>query len=90
MRGTGIGLSVVNEFVNVHRGSIELVDGEFPGAHFRMRLPLRVMSLPAAGGIHPAAGGTHPVAGGAHPLAGAGAGAGGATASLPKKQADAA
>jgi two-component system, NtrC family, sensor histidine kinase GlrK len=41
VRGTGIGLSVVNEFVNVHHGSIELVDGEFPGAHFRIRLPLR-------------------------------------------------
>jgi two-component system sensor histidine kinase GlrK len=41
VRGTGIGLSVVNEFVNVHKGTIEVVDGEFPGAHFRMRLPTR-------------------------------------------------
>jgi two-component system sensor histidine kinase GlrK len=41
VKGTGIGLSVVNEFVIVHRGSVELVDGEFPGAHFRIRLPLR-------------------------------------------------
>ncbi|MGH8142792.1 MAG: HAMP domain-containing sensor histidine kinase [Steroidobacteraceae bacterium] len=49
VRGTGIGLSVVNEFVNVHRGTIELVDGEFPGAHFRMRMPLRVVSLPVDG-----------------------------------------
>jgi two-component system, NtrC family, sensor histidine kinase GlrK len=40
--GTGIGLSVVNEFVNVHRGSVQLVDGEFSGAHFRIRMPLRV------------------------------------------------
>ncbi|HLQ14055.1 MAG TPA: HAMP domain-containing sensor histidine kinase [Steroidobacteraceae bacterium] len=39
VRGTGIGLSVVYEFVQVHRGSIEIVDGEFPGAHFRIRLP---------------------------------------------------
>lgn len=43
VRGTGIGLSVVNEFVNVHKGTIEVVDGEFPGAHFRMRMPLRVL-----------------------------------------------
>ncbi len=47
VRGTGIGLSVVNEFVNVHKGTIEVVDGEFPGAHFRMRIPTRVGSVPA-------------------------------------------
>jgi two-component system sensor histidine kinase GlrK len=40
--GTGIGLSVVNEFVNVHRGNVEIVDGEFTGAHFRIRMPLQV------------------------------------------------
>jgi two-component system, NtrC family, sensor histidine kinase GlrK len=40
--GTGIGLSVVNEFVNVHQGTVEIVDGEFAGAHFRIRMPLRV------------------------------------------------
>ena len=40
VRGTGIGLSVVQEFVHAHGGTIELVDGEFPGAHFRVRLPL--------------------------------------------------
>jgi two-component system sensor histidine kinase GlrK len=39
VRGTGIGLSVVQEFVQAHGGTIELVDGEFPGAHFRLRLP---------------------------------------------------
>jgi two-component system sensor histidine kinase GlrK len=39
VRGTGIGLSVVQEFVQAHGGSIELVEGEFPGAHFRVRLP---------------------------------------------------
>jgi two-component system sensor histidine kinase GlrK len=41
VRGTGIGLSVVHEFVQVHRGTIEIVDGQFRGAHFRIRMPLR-------------------------------------------------
>jgi two-component system sensor histidine kinase GlrK len=40
VRGTGIGLSVVQEFVHAHGGSIEIVDGEFAGAHFRVCLPL--------------------------------------------------
>lgn len=40
LKGTGIGLSVVNEFVHAHGGSVEIVDGVFPGAHFRVRLPL--------------------------------------------------
>jgi two-component system sensor histidine kinase GlrK len=39
LRGTGIGLSVVRDCVNAHGGSIELVEGEYPGAHFRIRLP---------------------------------------------------
>jgi two-component system sensor histidine kinase GlrK len=47
VRGTGIGLSVVNEFVAVHQGTIEIVDGEFRGAHFRIRIPLR--GQPAVG-----------------------------------------
>ena len=48
VRGTGIGLSVVQEFVLAHGGSVEIVDGEFPGAHFRVRLPL--VPSPAEGG----------------------------------------
>ncbi|MGH8179152.1 MAG: HAMP domain-containing sensor histidine kinase [Steroidobacter sp.] len=40
LKGTGIGLSVVNEFVQAHGGSVEIVDGMFSGAHFRIRLPL--------------------------------------------------
>jgi two-component system sensor histidine kinase GlrK len=48
VRGTGIGLSVVQEFVLAHGGNIEIVDGEFPGAHFRVRLPLT--PSPADGG----------------------------------------
>jgi two-component system sensor histidine kinase GlrK len=41
VRGTGIGLSVVLEFVSAHRGTIEIVDGQFPGAHFRIRMPMQ-------------------------------------------------
>ena len=50
VRGTGIGLSVVHEFVQVHRGSIEIIDGEFRGAHFRIRMPQRALveGAPAA------------------------------------------
>jgi len=40
LKGTGIGLSVVSEFVQAHGGSIEIIDAVFPGAHFRIRLPL--------------------------------------------------
>ncbi len=41
VKGTGIGLSVVTEFVNAHGGAIELLDAPGGGAHFRVRLPLR-------------------------------------------------
>ena len=34
VKGTGIGLSVVLEFVNAHGGTIEIVDGEYPGRPF--------------------------------------------------------
>ncbi|MFM1885042.1 MAG: hypothetical protein RL026_199 [Pseudomonadota bacterium] len=40
VKGTGIGLSVVLEFVNLHGGRVEIVDGECAGAHFRIRLPM--------------------------------------------------
>ena len=41
VKGTGIGLSVVQECVHAHGGTVEIVTGEFPGAHFRVRLPLQ-------------------------------------------------
>ena len=38
--GTGIGLSVVQECIQAHNGSVELVDSaEFTGAHFRINIP---------------------------------------------------
>ena len=41
VKGTGIGLSVVTEFVNAHGGSIEILEAKVGGAHFRVRLPLQ-------------------------------------------------
>jgi two-component system, NtrC family, sensor histidine kinase GlrK len=41
VKGTGIGLSVVLEFVSAHGGTVEILDGEFPGAHFRITMPIR-------------------------------------------------
>ncbi len=43
--GTGIGLSVVAECARAHGGSVELVTGEYPGAHFRMHIPQEKMLL---------------------------------------------
>jgi len=37
VKGSGLGLSIVKEYVTLHRGSIEVLEG--PGAHFRMRIP---------------------------------------------------
>ena len=51
VRGTGIGLSVVEEFVRAQGGSVELMDGEFAGAHFRVRLPMVVPAEGAATGV---------------------------------------
>ena len=41
VKGTGIGLSVVTEFVSAHGGGIEIHEAKAGGAHFRVRLPLR-------------------------------------------------
>ncbi|MEO8153733.1 MAG: HAMP domain-containing sensor histidine kinase [Rhizobacter sp.] len=38
MRGSGIGLSIVHEFITAHGGQIELLD-DGPGAHFHIELP---------------------------------------------------
>jgi two-component system sensor histidine kinase GlrK len=46
VKGTGIGLSVVTEFVNAHGGSIEILEAKGGGAHFRVRLPLRPNAKP--------------------------------------------
>jgi two-component system sensor histidine kinase GlrK len=54
VKGTGIGLSVVLEFVNAHGGTIEIVDGEYPGAHFRIRMPVLSATHPARTQAHAA------------------------------------
>lgn len=41
IRGTGVGLSVVRDCARAHAGRVELVDGEFSGAHFRLTLQAR-------------------------------------------------
>jgi two-component system sensor histidine kinase GlrK len=40
VKGTGIGLSVVAEYVKLHNGTIQVVDGVDGGAHFRVSIPL--------------------------------------------------
>jgi two-component system, NtrC family, sensor histidine kinase GlrK len=46
VKGTGIGLSVVLEFVSAHGGTIEIIDGEYPGAHFRITMPINTADGP--------------------------------------------
>jgi two-component system sensor histidine kinase GlrK len=54
VKGTGIGLSVVLEFVNAHGGTIEIVDGEYAGAHFRIRMPVLSVTKPVGSQAHAA------------------------------------
>jgi len=41
LKGTGIGLSVVMECVAAHGGRVEIIDGTYSGAHFRITMPMR-------------------------------------------------
>ncbi|MEF8834072.1 MAG: ATP-binding protein, partial [Halofilum sp. (in: g-proteobacteria)] len=41
VRGTGVGLSVVRDCARAHDGRVEIVDGEYAGAHIRMTLIAR-------------------------------------------------
>ncbi|MGB6488020.1 MAG: HAMP domain-containing sensor histidine kinase [Steroidobacteraceae bacterium] len=54
VKGTGIGLSVVLEFVAAHGGTVQIMDGEYPGAHFRIRMPTNLArgGLPGDGPQH--------------------------------------
>src|SRR5487761_2546210 len=46
VKGTGIVLSVVTEFVNAHGGKIDIMEAPTGGAHFRVILPLRHSAAP--------------------------------------------
>lgn len=37
IKGSGLGLSIVKEYVQLHKGRVEILDG--PGARFRIRIP---------------------------------------------------
>lgn len=39
--GSGLGLSIVREYLHAHGGSVEVVNDGRPGAHLRARLPLQ-------------------------------------------------
>lgn len=44
LKGTGIGLSIVQELVAAHGGKVQIIDGEFSGAHFRITLPASLIA----------------------------------------------
>lgn len=41
IKGSGLGLSIAKEYVLAHDGHIEVISGAGPGAHFRVKLPLK-------------------------------------------------
>jgi two-component system sensor histidine kinase GlrK len=47
LKGTGIGLSVVMECVAAHGGKVEIIDGTYTGAHFRITMPTRPAGTPS-------------------------------------------
>ncbi len=51
VRGTGIGLSVVQDFVAAHGGHIEFASGELSGTHLRVVLPFRPVEHKAPEGV---------------------------------------
>ncbi|MGE5524157.1 MAG: ATP-binding protein [Rhodospirillaceae bacterium] len=50
VKGTGIGLSVVREYAQMHGGTVEVVDDIRPGARLRVTLPFR--AAPSAAEAH--------------------------------------
>jgi two-component system sensor histidine kinase GlrK len=46
IKGSGLGLSIVKEYVTLHRGRIEILEG--PGAHFIIRFPRRKSDIEEA------------------------------------------
>jgi len=54
VKGTGIGLSVVLEFAHAHGGTIEILDGVYPGAHFCIQMPIVASNTAAQERAHAA------------------------------------
>jgi PAS domain S-box-containing protein len=48
--GTGLGLAIAKEFVEMHRGRIEVLDSELGGARFQVSIP-RVIDADRRGGV---------------------------------------
>jgi two-component system sensor histidine kinase GlrK len=46
LNGSGIGLSLVSEYVRAHGGTVTLMDGTYSGAHFRILMPMQAQSGP--------------------------------------------
>ena len=44
VRGTGVGLSVVRDCARAHQGSVEIIEGVYPGTHIRMMLRAQTSS----------------------------------------------
>jgi two-component system sensor histidine kinase GlrK len=42
IRGTGLGLSIAREYALAHKGYIEVIDSEGPGACLRVVLPVKI------------------------------------------------
>lgn len=40
VKGSGLGLSIAREFVSAHHGTLQVMEGEGGGAHFRVLLPI--------------------------------------------------
>ena len=51
--GTGLGLAIAKEFVEMHKGRIDVLDSSLGGARFEVRLPMGCIGAGAAGGRRP-------------------------------------
>ena len=42
--GTGLGLAIAHEFIEMHKGTIEVFDSDLGGARFKVTLPIKHVS----------------------------------------------
>jgi len=52
--GTGLGLAIAKEFVEMHKGRIEVLDSDLGGARFQITMPLHRIAIPGATAAAPA------------------------------------